>query len=78
MRLEIKKQSLKGGFYKNGDSIKKYKMIGNILVKVIAKNPPSILLVLGGIGLLTGISGAGILLALGFGLQLIYLAKFFI
>ncbi len=53
-------------------------MIGNILVKVIAKNPPSILLVLGGIGLLTGISGAGILLALGFGLQLIYLAKFFI
>ena len=50
----------------------------NIITKIIAKNPPSILLALGGIGFLIGVSGAGILLFLGVLLQLAYLAKFFI
>lgn len=40
---------------------------------LIAKNPPSILLLLGGVGVLLQISGAGLLLALGVGLQLVWL-----
>ena len=49
-----------------------------ILTKIIAKNPPSILLAIGGIGFLLGIQGAGLLLGLGFLLQLGWLMKFFI
>jgi hypothetical protein len=53
-------------------------MIPELIVKVIAKNPPSILLALGGLGLLLGIAGAGILLGLGVFLQVAWLARFFI
>jgi len=38
-------------------------------VEVFANNPPSILLALGGVGWLLGISGAGMLLFLGVLLQ---------
>ena len=50
----------------------------SVLTKIIAKNPPSILLAIGGIGYLLGMSGAGILLAVGVLLQVGWLAKFFI
>ena len=40
-----------------------------IFAKIIANNPASILLTLGGIGWLAGISGAGVLLFCGFLLQ---------
>lgn len=48
------------------------------IVKIFANNPASILLTIGGIGWLAGISGAGILLLLGVILQGAWLAKFFI
>lgn len=49
-----------------------------IIAKIFASNPPSILLTIGGIGFLLGISGAGILLGLGFLLQVGWLARYFI
>jgi len=51
-------------------------MVVNPLIKIIASNPPSILLALGGLGLLAGISGAGILLFMGFLLQVGYLLRY--
>ena len=47
------------------------------VVHIIAKNPHSILLALGGVGFLLGISGAGVLLFLGVLLQIGWLARFF-
>ncbi len=44
-------------------------------VKIIAKNPPTILLALGSVGFLGGIAGSGLLLSLGVILQLAWLAK---
>lgn len=49
-----------------------------IIAKIFASNPPSILLALGGIGVLIGVSGAGLLLGLGFLLQVGWLARYFI
>jgi len=40
------------------------------IVKIIAKNPPSILLVFGAAGLLAGLSGASTLLWCGVALQI--------
>jgi len=45
----------------------------NPLVKIIAKNPPSILLALGGLGYLAKVDGSGLLLALGVLLNLAWL-----
>jgi len=53
-------------------------MSATIFAKIIAKNPPSILLAIGGIGWLMGITGAGVLLSFGVLLQLVWLARFFI
>jgi hypothetical protein len=50
----------------------------NTALKIVAKNPPTILLALGGLGFLGGVSGAGLLLFLGVVLQLAWLARFFI
>jgi len=47
----------------------------NVFVHIIAKSPPAILLALGGVGLLAGISGAGVLLGLGAFLQVIWLIR---
>jgi len=44
-----------------------------IFAKIIAKNPPSILLAIGGIGWLLGVSGAGWLLTAGIALQILWL-----
>ena len=49
-----------------------------IIAKIFAKNHPSILLALGGIGWMASIEGSGMLLALGMLLQFGWLAKFFI
>jgi len=46
-----------------------------VFAKLIAKSPPAILLVLGGIGWLTGMHGAGILLFLGVALQILWLIR---
>lgn len=50
----------------------------NAIIQIIARNPPSILLALGGMGYLLGIAGAGLLLILGVFLQIGWLARFFI
>ncbi len=50
----------------------------NAFVKIIAKNPPSILLAFGGLGYLLGVAGAGALLVAGILLQIGWLARFFV
>jgi len=50
----------------------------SVITQIIAKNPPSILLAIGGIGYLLGIAGAGILLIAGVLLQIGWLARFFV
>lgn len=45
----------------------------NVIAQIIAKNPPSIFIALGGIGWLAGVNGAGILLFAGFVLQILWL-----
>jgi len=49
-----------------------------IIAKIFANSPPAILLAFGGIGFLLGIQGAGVLLGLGFLLQLAWLIPKFI
>lgn len=48
------------------------------IVNIIAKNPPSILLAIGGLGYLFGMASAGIILVAGIILQIGWLARFFI
>lgn len=48
------------------------------VVHIFARNPPSILLALGGVGYLLGIAGASFLLLLGFLLQVGWLARYFV
>ena len=50
----------------------------NIIARIYAKNPPSILLTIGGLGWLAGISGSGVLLFIGVILQFGWLARYFV
>jgi hypothetical protein len=45
------------------------------ILQIFASNPPSILMALGGIGILLGFAVAWVLLVLGVGLQVLWLIK---
>ena len=49
-----------------------------IIAKIVAKNPVSILLTIGGIGYVSGVAGSGLLLLLGVALQFAWLAPRFL
>ena len=50
-------------------------MVGSIITKIIAKNPPTVLTAIGGLGYLGQVEGSGVLLGLGVILNILWLAR---